>query len=755
LAGTAILLLLHAMCSSAAVVGLDMGSSFIKVGVGRHGKGIQIALNEFAKRKTATTVAFHPEGPRRLWGDDATNLAARHPGLALPFPNAFLGLRHDSENAQELRKAHAGMAMSEHGTRRSVMLGAGKPTLDSTSVPVETAVAMLLEQAVNKIGLEAQEKKADGVVITVPGWMGQHGRLAMLDAATIADIPVLSLMNDHAAVALRYAMDNSFAGQKRLVLFFDMGGGGTTVSIVEFSTVDTRDDRRKTVDQVQVLAAVYSEMLGGRAFDNILKEILVEAVNLKHPGTQLSVRALCRLQKEAEKARRVLSANKEYQVNVESLTDTIDLRTELTRHKFEERAKDLFNQALKPIQGALAQVAESREISLRTLHDQLHSVETVGGAARMPAVQNLLIEFFGKPKMSSSLNGDEAAALGATYYAAGLRGYNIRPVNLVDVTSQSVQLSEAASGGQLVDVFGSNARIPGVVRVPLSKETSQIWLQNEAADQWTGTIESTPSNASSTLLVGIDRSGIMRLEGVQRFVEIIKSKGPSGWKMETSNVSALTPVSSFAFGEERVRAATKLLTLWNQHDDQYRERAEAQNGLESFLFAARDQLETEEITSVSTQAERDALAAAIEQADEWLLTEESADAVASLFREHQASVQKLLSPLQLRQSESTARPQALNKSKGAVAKVGVVVTKLKAKPASNDTAVANATSADISRLESEVQSLDSWIQEQESAQTKLAADVDPVVLSKDVTARTKALLLSAAGVAKRNNLTAF
>ena len=63
------------------------------------------------------------------------------------------------------------------------------------------------------------------------------------------------------------------------------------------------------------------------------------------------------------------------------------------------------------IQGALAQVAESREISLRTLHDQLHSVETVGGAARMPAVQNLLIEFFGKPKMSSSLNGDEAAAL--------------------------------------------------------------------------------------------------------------------------------------------------------------------------------------------------------------------------------------------------------------------------------------------------------------------------------------------------------
>merc|ERR1711865_693387 len=177
------------------------------------------------------------------------------------------------------------------------------------------------------------------------------------------------------------------------------------------------------------------------------------------------------------------------------------------------------------------------------------------------------------------------------------------------------------------------------------------------------------------------------------------------------NITALESVGSFAFGAERVLAAARLLSLWGAHDAKYRERAEAQNQLESFLFAARDQLETEEIASVSSEEERNALSSAIEQADEWLLTEESATALASEYREQQAFVQKLLVKLQLRHSELTARPQAINKGKGAIAKVESVLTKLKARPLSNETAVANATAIDISRLQGEVDTLSRWIDE--------------------------------------------
>eukprot|EP00656_Telonema_subtile_P013198 TRINITY_DN16690_c0_g1_i2.p1 TRINITY_DN16690_c0_g1~~TRINITY_DN16690_c0_g1_i2.p1 ORF type:complete len:774 (+),score=174.28 TRINITY_DN16690_c0_g1_i2:140-2461(+) len=742
------LLLLGLSGASCAVVGLDMGSSFIKVGVGRHGHGVQMALNEASKRKTPTAVGFHPEGPRRVWGDDALNLMNRHPGLSLPFPNVFLGESFGSDAVSQHRVAHPGYQLEQHGTRGSVLLGTKLGEMNQSVVPAEAAVGMLLQYAVQNIALEKRsERTADGVVITVPGCSTVQSRQAMQHAALLAGIPLLSLMNDHAAVALRYAMDQKFDSRPRYVMFFDMGGGGTKVSITAFHTVSTKDDRRKAAEQVVVKAVAFDSNLGGRAFDNVVAELLVSeaTTQLSVRNVTLSARAKTRLHTAAEKARKVLSANKEYYLSVDSLTEDFDLRMELTRAKFENSASKLFDLVLSPVKAVLAQASQLHGIEL----SDIHSVELVGGAYRMPLVQGTLSEFFGKDRLKVSLNGDEAAALGATFYAAALKGYNVRPFSLVDLSSYSVQVRVDSKPIDLL--VNTSSQIPVVKSITIPAETSRIEIvELESSNKWIADVSS--SNTTSSLLIGIDRSGLPSIQGLHRFISHQKKVGPPIWTRESLNVSGLTPTSTFSPDHTETSTNLNILTWWQRHDDDYRARSEAQNQLESYLFSARDALESEEIINVSTEPERSTLTNAIETADEWLLSGEASSA--SEFQTQQGKVTVLLSALEIRVKELQTRPIALTKAKETVVKVNNVLSKLRDLPVANDTVVANATAADVSKLGEAARKFDEWVLESEKAQAELSVDQHPAVLSADLDTRTKDLLVLAASVATRSNLTA-
>jgi len=195
-----------------------------------------------------------------------------------------------------------------------------------------------------------------------------------------------------------------------------------------------------------VRAVAFDESVGGLAFDAIIAKLITARAEKKKAGCTSSIRARATIQKEAIKGRTVLSANKEYNYALEF--DGVSVAGVLSRQEFEESASELFERSLLPFKESLKEpltltltltllpFKESLKESGLNLGD-IESIELVGGAFRMPKVQSLLMGYLEERKMEkklrTSMNGEEAAALGATYYAAFLAGYHIRGFNRLDV----------------------------------------------------------------------------------------------------------------------------------------------------------------------------------------------------------------------------------------------------------------------------------------------------------------------------------
>lgn len=207
----------------------------------------------------------------------------------------------------------------------------------------ETLVAMVLTYA-KSLGQAHTGEKVSDCVITVPGFYRQFERQAILDAALIAGLKVLSLMNDHTALALKYGIDHNVASltEPQNVLFYDMGSTSTRASIVQFSAIPDKEafQKNKTLGQLKVLATSWDETLGGFAFTERV------AANLEKKSKQPlgdNKRARAKLMQTAEKGKIVLSANKESHLSIESFIGDYDFKASITRAEFEKEVQDLLD----------------------------------------------------------------------------------------------------------------------------------------------------------------------------------------------------------------------------------------------------------------------------------------------------------------------------------------------------------------------------------------------------------------------------
>ena len=250
-------------------------------------------------------------------------------------------------------------------------------------------------------------------VITVPAFFAESDRRALLAAAKIAGLDVLSLVNDGLAVALKYATDNvrlaTFKGVQR-VLFFDMGATATQATLVEFrGRESTAPSSAPSSPSVRVLGTAWDSSLGGAAFTNRLVDLLVRGCA---PKVDLSkdYRAMSRLRKEASRSKHVLSANKETVVSVEDILGDYDLKQQVTRTEFEQHCSDLLDRVHAPIFTALSRAGN---LTLK----ELDAIEMVGGGWRVPSVQQVLKGSVAGMPLGKTLNADEAACSGAATLA--------------------------------------------------------------------------------------------------------------------------------------------------------------------------------------------------------------------------------------------------------------------------------------------------------------------------------------------------
>ncbi|KAI4305507.1 hypothetical protein L6164_028869 [Bauhinia variegata] len=421
-------LLLLLTPSQSAVFSVDLGSEWVKVAVVNLKPGqspISVAINEMSKRKSPALVSFHSGS--RLLGEEAAGLVARYPQKVYSQVRDLVGKPYDFTK-KFLDSMYLPFEIKED-SRGSVSF---KVDDSETVYTSEELVAMILKYAANLAEFHSKVAIVDAV-ITVPPYFGQAEREGLLQAAELAGINVLSLMNEHSGAALQYGIDKDFSNGSRHVIFYDMGSSSTYAALVYFSAYNAKEyGKTVSVNQFQVKDVRWNPELGGQNMELQLVEYFANEFN-KQVGNGFDVRkfpkAMAKLKKQVKRTKEILSANTAAPISVESLHGDVDFRSTITREKFEELCEDIWENALTPVKEVLEHSGMAA--------DQIYAVELIGGATRVPKLQAKLQEFLGRKELDRHLDADEAIVLGASLHAANLSdGIKLnRKLGMVDGSS--------------------------------------------------------------------------------------------------------------------------------------------------------------------------------------------------------------------------------------------------------------------------------------------------------------------------------
>lgn len=427
-----------ASADAGPVIGIDLGTTYSCVGILENGN-VEIIPNDQGNRITPSYVAFADTGnAERLVGDSAKNQAASNPLNTVFDVKRFIGRRFNEPTVQRDKKLLPFHILGKDDKPHVQVSLNGEDKVFSPEEISAMVLAKLKKTAEDYLG-----KKVSRAVVTVPAYFNDAQRAATKDAGVIAGLNVLRIINEPTAAALAYGLDKTKEEEEKNILVFDLGGGTFDVTLL-------------TIDKgvFEVLATNGDTHLGGEDFDHRLMEYFVKLWEKKYgDDIKSDKRALGKLRREVEKAKRELSTQLQVRVEIEALFNGKDLSETLTRSRFEQLNDDLFKKTLKPVGKVLKDSGLDKK--------DVHEVVLVGGSTRIPKIKQLVRDFFDDKEPHTDINPDEAIAYGAAIQAGILSGdKEIMNKNLVLLDVTPLSLGIETLGGVMSKIIKRNTVVP-------------------------------------------------------------------------------------------------------------------------------------------------------------------------------------------------------------------------------------------------------------------------------------------------------